>query len=662
MCGWVFILITVVTSWSVRAHDFVLEREYVRMKDGVRIATTLLKPQRQFPGEKFPVLIEMQPYRKDDLFLARDYALHSYFARNGYVVIKADVRGTGSSTGRLPDREYSERELSDAVALVEHYAAEPWSTGAVGMFGISWSGFNALQTALRAPPALKAVLAAHASDDLFHDDVHFLDGNFHIDEYELGIENDLSLPRSPDYRLDAEYFRDRFNREPWFLRYKREQKDGPFWRKESLLGQYERLKVPAFLIGGLLDGYRDTLAHALDFSAGPVFALLGPWNHAWPNNGDVCPCFEWRDDALRWWDFWLKGVGSPPPLGELASFQRDSANTGRWFSIPWRSRQPKTVRYHFTSPFGLALQPTLDPTEVALTTEPAAGITTGYWWGDETGDLREDAQLKTGFESEPLNAPLSIIGTPVVRIRAASDQPWVHWAVQLEDRAPDGTLTLITGAVLNSSQATSRQYPSSIPQNIFFDFKIPLHFTTWTFQPGHRIRLSISHAQFPMVWSAPHLTRSRVDLRASNLELPLLPPEAVLSHNYEDAPGPIDSYPGLEAELWRWPHTHTVTREPNGISRVVWKADKIFRLDGQDYSFFEETEYSTHSRTPKDAQFNGRAGHRVQIGARRIEVLTDIDVSATETDFKIIFSRTAIENGRTLKQKTWRETVPRKFH
>jgi uncharacterized protein len=45
------------------------------------------------------------------------------------------------------------------------------------MWGISWGGFNAIQIAMRspAPPALKAIIAIDASDDMYQDDIHYID-------------------------------------------------------------------------------------------------------------------------------------------------------------------------------------------------------------------------------------------------------------------------------------------------------------------------------------------------------------------------------------------------------------------------------------------------------------------------------------------------------
>jgi len=46
------------------------------------------------------------------------------------------------------------QEQLDACDVIAWLAAQPWCTGSVGMFGISWGGFNALQVAAMNPPAL----------------------------------------------------------------------------------------------------------------------------------------------------------------------------------------------------------------------------------------------------------------------------------------------------------------------------------------------------------------------------------------------------------------------------------------------------------------------------------------------------------------------------
>src|SRR5439155_2495389 len=87
-----------------------MEQAWIPMKDGVRLAATLYMPDGAKAGEKFPALLEYLPYRKDDGTAAGDYPKHAYFARRGYVGVRVDIRGFGTSEGVPPEREYSEQE------------------------------------------------------------------------------------------------------------------------------------------------------------------------------------------------------------------------------------------------------------------------------------------------------------------------------------------------------------------------------------------------------------------------------------------------------------------------------------------------------------------------------------------------------------------------
>ncbi|MGH9649114.1 MAG: CocE/NonD family hydrolase, partial [Terriglobales bacterium] len=290
-----------------RAYKFEIQRAWLTMPDGVRLSATYFLPKARTAGERFPALLELLPYRKDDSFYLRDYPVYSYFAKCGFATVKVDIRGTGSSEGTVPEREYSDAELDDAVEIIRQLARMPWSNGSVGMWGISWGGFNSLQVAMRQPPELKAILALHASDDLYHDDVRYIDGIYHKDEYELTIDHENALPQPPDYRLDEKYFEQRFNAQPWLLTYLKQQKDGPFWRSHSLRWQPEKIQVPVYLIGGQLDGYRDTPLRLLENLRSPVKAVMGPYQHDWPDNAEPGPTYEWRHEAVRWFNHWLRG-------------------------------------------------------------------------------------------------------------------------------------------------------------------------------------------------------------------------------------------------------------------------------------------------------------------------------------------------------------------
>jgi predicted acyl esterase len=80
-----------------------LEKTFIPMKDGVRLAVTLYMPDGASAGQRFPALLEYLPYRKDDDEAVRDFGTHSYFAKRGYVGARVDIRGFGASGGAPPD-------------------------------------------------------------------------------------------------------------------------------------------------------------------------------------------------------------------------------------------------------------------------------------------------------------------------------------------------------------------------------------------------------------------------------------------------------------------------------------------------------------------------------------------------------------------------------
>jgi uncharacterized protein len=151
-----------------------IENVWIEMRDGCRLAARLWLPE-QAVASPVPALLEYMPYRKRDLTRARDEPMHRYFAAHGYACLRVDVRGSGDSDGVLTD-EYTQQEHEDALDLLSWIAAQPWCDGAVGMFGKSWGGFNALQVAALDPPQLKAVISVCASDDRYADGAHYMGG------------------------------------------------------------------------------------------------------------------------------------------------------------------------------------------------------------------------------------------------------------------------------------------------------------------------------------------------------------------------------------------------------------------------------------------------------------------------------------------------------
>ena len=513
-----------------------IDEARITLPDGVRLSADLYMPDGGKAGERFPVLLEYLPYRKME-GRGRNYPLYSYFVQRGYVVAAVDIRGTGGSEGRLIPHEYSDIEHEDGEVVIDWLARQPWSTGKVGMFGISWGGFNAIQMALRNPPALKAIIAVDATEDLYQEDVHFIDGILHVDSWEMSQDLDNARPGAPDYVIDDAYFRDRFDTPPWMLTYKRQQRDGPFWDRASAKGRYDDIRIPSLHIAGWYDGYRDSVPRMLANLKAPVKAIIGPWSHAWPHEPYPEPGIEWRHEAVRWYDQWLKGVDTGiMDEPRFAVFVRNWHPPG-----PYLKTAPGAWRYEDGWPIARirdeVLHLRLDHTLAAAAPEssthrlryvPSIGVEAGgpvMWWGDVAHDQRPTDAYSLVYDSAPLSADTEILGMPRALLTVAADAPHANWFVRISDIAPDGTVTQVAGAGFNGTHRLSARAPAFLVPGESAELAIDLHFTSWVFPAGHRIRVAVNNAQWPMLWPTPYAMTTDLQLgpAASRVVLPVVP-------------------------------------------------------------------------------------------------------------------------------------------
>jgi hypothetical protein len=657
---------------------------WIPMKDGMRLAANLFMPEEPVAGrkaeQKFPVILEYLPYRKDDWTLARDWQLHAYTVRRGYIVARVDIRGTGASEGAPPDREYSEQEQLDGLEVIDWLAKQPWSTGAVGMTGISWGGFNSIQIARRHPPALKAIIAICATEELFHDDIHYIDNLMHVDEFEIAMDLQLGMTRAPDFPLDEASLAVRFDAKPWFPLYLEHQRDGEFWRRASVApDRYADYTTPSFMIGGFLDGYRDSIPRFFEKSKAPIKALIGPWNHTFPHEAEPGPSIEWRDQATRWWDYWLKGIQNG-----IMEEPRFDVYMRRWYrpdpnlaTVPGEWRAEKTwppanmeiLRMKLEANHTLASVASADsPAEDQLVHElkyvPSVGAEAGFWWGDLTADQRPIDAYSLVYDSAPLEKETAILGWPRVKLRVAASAPLADWFVRLEDVAPDGTATLITGAGQSGAQRKSAAAPEDLRPGEIFDLPIEMHVTSWIFPRGHKIRLAVSNALWPMMWSTPYAMTTSLYIggkRGSRLELPIVPVTgpARVAFGEPEVETPLAGI-SAEGETWppqAWTQTHDIIA---GSAKIAWTGDDESKYPWGEMKDHETMSYVVADATPAVNTVHGGASTTLNMKDGRVLVWSVIlDLRSDATNFYYHFERHLTENGKAVRDKVWDETIPR---
>lgn len=506
------------------------------MPDGCRLSARVWMPADAV-DRPVPAILEHLPYRKRDGTTARDELTHPYFAGHGYASIRVDMRGNGESDGLMED-EYTAQELQDACDVIAWAAAQPWCNGRVGMMGISWGGFNALQVAALRPPALKAIITLCSTVDRYADDIHYKGGCL-LNENLGWAANMLSYSsRPPDPALVGERWRQMwlerlenmpFLAETWFAHQTRDA----YWKHGSVCEDYSAIKAAVLSIGGWHDGYRNTISHLVGSVSAPVKGIVGPWIHKYPHFAAPGPAIGFLQEALRWWDRWLKdidtGVENDPAM---RLWLMDSVRPafwhperpGRWIAeAKWPSPGISMRTLHLAAS-RLADVPSHFSRLVASPQD--CGLATGeyfpFTFGPELpGDQRPDDALSACFDGEILSEPLDIVGAPRIDLGFVSNCPQANVCVRLCGVHPDGASELISYGLLNLTHRNSHEFPEPLVPGEPTAATVVLDQCAYRVPPGHWLRIAVSTAYWPDVWPSPEA--ASIELTAGTLSLPLRP-------------------------------------------------------------------------------------------------------------------------------------------
>ncbi len=652
-------------------------RVRVAMDDGVELALTVYLPDA--PGDgPFPAVVESIPYRKDDDCFARDWANYTYLAERGFAGVRIDIRGTGASDGVIVD-EYVEREQIDTRAVLQWAAAQEWCTGRLGMWGISWGGFAALQTAMLRPPELQAIVAAHATHDRFACDVHYLGGALHCWEqvdWPVGMVALNALPPDPDLVGETwkERWRERLELTPqWLPGWLARQSRDPFWRHGSPCEDYQAITVPTLLIGGWLDGYIDGILAMLEALPGPKRAIVGPWGHFRPATGVPGPTYDHLREMVRWFGHWLRddpnGVpddplltvfirtGPPfdPPTGAVAGFWREESS--------WPPADREELVWQLGEGGTLVEQAAADGFD-EWTGPAGTGSYTPFWdmagWG--SGDTTMDDASALSYETGPLTMPVEVLGAPKVQVSISVDRPYGLVAAHLVDVGPDGAAALVTRGVLNLSHVDGSEKPAPPPVGTPFAVEVPLRETSLVVPAGHRIRLSLAGADFPLIWPPPTPVTLRIH-RGTDHPARLVLPVVPLAHRARrvDVPpgvppmAPIVERPGRRS--WQRRRTGSTVE----VTRSVASWERILERGQLTYASSHEMGCSIRDDDPASCRAFGEA--RLVLSRPGWEVATTgrVDLRTDGARFLLDIDLAAHHGSELVFSRRWRTEIDREW-
>lgn len=657
-----------------------IEHVWITLSDGCRLAARMWLPD-DADAHPVPAVLEYIPYRKNDGTALRDAPMHAYFAGHGYAAVRVDMRGSGDSDGILED-EYLPQEQADGVEVVRWLAERPWCTGRVGIIGKSWGGFNGLQIAAHAPPELGAVISVCSTDDRYATDVHYMGGCLLAWDSLPWATTMLAYNAQPP---DPAVVGDRW-RAAWLARIEQtppfseawtaHQRRDAFWKQGSVCEDYGAIECPVYMVGGWDDAYRDAVFRFLAAYPGECRGLIGPWAHLYPHSGRPGPAIGFLQEAVRWWDRWLKdvdnGIDHEPKLRVWMQEAVPPApwyeeRRGRWVAEPaWPA--PGIELRHLPLGAGSLGGEAGDPVEITHTSAQAMAGDAAAWMGrGEPGDFPPDQRADDGlwltFTSEPLEERFEILGEPALVVTLACDRTHALVAARLCDVAPDGSSTLITRGVLNLMHREGHETPVPLEPGRRYRVEIPLTSIAYAVPAGHRLRVALATAFWPAVWPAPDPVALMVVTGGESvLELPVRPPRdepAVPEHFNRPEEAPLPAVVSGHAAHSRWVVHDALTGRVEIVQESADMPPTRFLADGLEYGSQERDRWSIVEGDPLSASV--RCERTITIGRgdwqTRIEGVATM--SATREAFLITNAIDAFEGERRVASRLRSVSIPR---
>jgi putative CocE/NonD family hydrolase len=660
-----------------------LENIWIPMPDGVRLAARIWLPAsaRQTP---VPAILEYIPYRKRDSSRARDQQIYPWFAGHGYAGVRVDIRGSGDSEGVLRD-EYLQQELDDGVAILSWLEQQPWCDGNVGMMGISWGGFNGLQIAAMRPPQLKAVITACSTDDRYADDVHHMGGCLLGDNLSWASTMFAYNSCPPDPEVVGEAWRDMWFQRLrgsglWLETWLQHQRRDAYWKHGSICEDFAAIQCPVFAISGWADGYSNAVFRLLKNLQVPRRGLIGPWGHKYPHIGVPGPAIGFLQEALRWWDKWLKGIEThimDEPM--LRVWMQDSVppttryrmRPGRWVAeVVWPSANVEQREYRLAPARMLVpAGEVVDEESRNLQSPLGLGLFAGKWCSYTAApDLPHDQRQEDGgalvYDSEPLAEPLEILGAPEVKLDIIADQPVAMLAVRLSDIAPDNKATRVTYGLLNLTHRDSSEHPQPLEPGKRCRVRIALNHISQHFPAGHRVRIAVSTSYWPLAWPAPQSTQVQVISGASRVILPVRAPRKedsqLRAFDEPEAAAPLETVM-IEPEHHNWRVIRDLETDESTLE-VINDAGTVYIKDINLETGRKALEWYTY----QGDDFNSVRGEtfwerRFRRGEWCIRTVTRTVLTSSATDFYLRAELDAYEGDKRVFSQNWDCVIPRDF-
>jgi putative CocE/NonD family hydrolase len=530
----------------------------IPMRDSTPLMADILRPEGDGP---FPVLVYRTPY--DKRRAVEEYSIFRKAVERGYAVVIQDVRGRYESGG---DFAAYRQEGADGYDTIEWAAAQPWSTGDVGTFGLSYPGAVQWLAAVESPPHLKALVPAMTfatPRTFFYSggvwDLSWISWIWFNIAPDLRVRKGLPGPKTPAEAAEQwPRVRDALvgylplrglpafkQAAPWYYEWLDHPPADPWWNWAELTGKYQRTQAAVLNLSGWHDeaygpsgairNHRGLLA-ARQGRAAKSRLVIGPWAHGVDgmartvvgdrDMGDQAT-MDYDELVLRWMDRHVRGMDNG--VDREARVQVFVMGENRWLEAPrWplpgtRFQTLFLAGPDTTSRLGrLVATPNRELEEFSVfESDPSSPVIDPYAESSGAHDYRaltgrEDVLT---FETSPLEQELRVVGAITADIYLAVEGQDTDLWVRVQDVAPDGTAYNLMNPgldVLRASYRGQTRLPQLLVPNRIYRLRLDNLLTGNLFRQGHRIRIQISTTFYP--WFSRNLHSGDSEIYSDNIQ------------------------------------------------------------------------------------------------------------------------------------------------
>ena len=559
---------TKIAPWKPRAAQYpntvTTPNVAIPMSDGTILRGDVLRPADADGNaitKKLPVVVTITAYNKNFQQYAGGLAGGdpTYLVQRGYIQLTVDARGTGNSAGQWC--AFCSREDQDSVEIMNWAHRQAWSNGNTAMRGPSYMGINQIFAAAGHPAGLKAIFPQVPAYDVYRDVVASggqIDVGFIPLWLGLVTATGLIPPTTPTSSALGNYLaslgehvqaatsftiplilKALLGGEPAY--------DGSFYTQRSPGNVVSKVDVPAFFVSGEYDLFQrgtPMLFDNLQQRGVPTKMIIGPWNHIQASGGTEVGQAGYgslEELQLRWFDHYVKGMADPTLNSSIAPVTYYEIGSGKWQHTPgWVGKDHRAATYNLsgtsttagvaaTLTTGKATDGTSAVYPIAL-----AGICTrslDQWTAGLTTMVpipnpcltNNSLNDKTGvvFRTAPVTKALRFQGPINAHLNVSSTSGDGLLSIAIEDEAPDGTVTRISGGwqvisfrTLDKSKSRyldgqliqpfhpfTKASQKALAKGEVAPVDVEIFPTGAVIQPGHRLRLAVQSFDLPHLLS-----------------------------------------------------------------------------------------------------------------------------------------------------------------